>query len=148
MIIFLLPRKSYLTTLFLQLALNEEPDHHNINENSNSSSSAANTQEQQHADLQDSFGESFDDEEGETDRLLYSGQQQHRHAAEDEEDEEDEYNHHNTIIHIPTQTQTQTQTRSSGPAVLPVSTDGVFANMSAKPESESNKLDETPPVRK
>jgi hypothetical protein len=31
--------------------------------------------------------------------------------------------------------------------VLPVSTnDGVFANMSAKPESENNKVDETPPV--
>jgi hypothetical protein len=33
------------------------------------------------------------------------------------------------------------------PATLPVTNDGVFANMSAKPESETNKEDETPPVR-
>ncbi|KAI8577558.1 hypothetical protein K450DRAFT_251416 [Umbelopsis ramanniana AG] len=32
------------------------------------------------------------------------------------------------------------------PATLPVTNDGVFANMSAKPESESNKDDETPPT--
>jgi hypothetical protein len=32
------------------------------------------------------------------------------------------------------------------PAILPVSTDGVFSNISAKPESDSKKLDETPPV--
>lgn len=32
------------------------------------------------------------------------------------------------------------------PAVLPVTNDGVFANMSAKPEREADKLDETPPV--
>ncbi|KAI7872708.1 hypothetical protein BDF14DRAFT_1748070 [Spinellus fusiger] len=32
------------------------------------------------------------------------------------------------------------------PAVLPVSNDGVFSNMSAKPESERVKVDETPPA--
>ncbi|CDH54418.1 metal homeostatis protein bsd2 [Lichtheimia corymbifera JMRC:FSU:9682] len=32
------------------------------------------------------------------------------------------------------------------PAVLPVTNDGVFANMSAKPEREADKLDETPPA--
>lgn len=120
--------------------MNEEPSENN---NSNSSTSAINsTQEQQHADLQDSFGESFDDDAEVTDRLL------HYQHTDNEEDEEEDYDD-STIIHIPQQTthNNYSQVRA-GPAVLPVSTDGVFANMSAKPESESNKLDETPPVRR
>ncbi|KAG0178013.1 hypothetical protein DFQ29_004033 [Apophysomyces sp. BC1021] len=35
---------------------------------------------------------------------------------------------------------------SDRPAVLPVTNDGVFSNMSAKPESETKLLDETPPA--
>jgi hypothetical protein len=50
------------------------------------------------------------------------------------------------LQHIPQHTTSTSSIRNTGPAVLPVSTDGVFANMSAKPETESNKLDETPPV--
>jgi hypothetical protein len=41
----------------------------------------------------------------------------------------------------------QHNSNNQHPATLPVTNDGVFANMSAKPESESNKDDETPPVR-
>lgn len=92
-------------------------------DNGESPSTSA-TQEQQLNDLQDSFGESFEEEPTVTDRLL----------RDDE----------TTIIDMPIVVQHLQQSR--GPAVLPVSTDGVFANMSAKPETESNKLDETPPV--
>ncbi|KAG1141904.1 hypothetical protein G6F37_007960 [Rhizopus arrhizus] len=73
--------------------------------------------QQQISDLQDTFGESFDDDDDErevTDRLL-------DHS-------------------IPSSSNHTT------PAILPVSTDGVFSNISAKPESDSKKLDETPPT--
>ncbi|GAA5796458.1 hypothetical protein HPULCUR_001830 [Helicostylum pulchrum] len=93
----------------------------NAEEQENNPSSSS-TQEQQITDLQDSFGESFDEEEEHstaTDRLL----PQRTEVPQPSQ----------PIVH-------------RGPAVLPVSTDGVFANMSAKPETESNKLDETPPT--
>lgn len=103
----------------------EETEHHET-------PSTSTTQEQQLNDLQDSFGESFDEEEATvTDRLLRD----------------------DTVIHMPAtpavqQQQQQQQQNRGPPAVLPVSMDGVFANMSAKPETESNKLDETPPVNR
>jgi hypothetical protein len=96
------------------------------------------TTTQQRTDLQDSFG--FDeDEEHEaaaTDRLLI-------HQQPQEEDDDDD-----SIIEMvrPTETTISNHSRNGPVAVLPVSNDGVFANMSAKPESESKKLDETPPV--
>ncbi|KAI8146223.1 hypothetical protein BJV82DRAFT_600951 [Fennellomyces sp. T-0311] len=40
----------------------------------------------------------------------------------------------------------QPESSSSSPATLPVANDGVFSNMSAKPESERDKVDETPPA--
>jgi hypothetical protein len=115
------------------LALNEETD--NSSDHGNSSNSIAQTQR---TDLQDSFGESFEEEEATaTDRLL-NRHDRNNNMSDDDEDDDAE------IIHIPQQA--QPTPRNTGPAVLPVSTDGVFANMSAKPETESNKLDETPPV--
>ncbi|OAD08137.1 hypothetical protein MUCCIDRAFT_187949 [Mucor lusitanicus CBS 277.49] len=107
------------------------------------SSSTAN---QQQNDLQDSFGESFDDGDehtAATDRLL-----QYHHSDDDDDDDDD----HIALAAITNSSQPHTQlnqpTNNSrgAPAVLPVSTDGVFANMSAKPETESSKLDETPPT--
>lgn len=108
------------------MALNEETD--NSSDHGNSSNSIAQTQR---TDLQDSFGESFEESTA-TDRLLEEHQDHNNNNISDDDQE---------IIHIP-----QHISRNAGPAVLPVSTDGVFANMSAKPETESNKLDETPPV--
>ncbi|KAI8378428.1 hypothetical protein BD560DRAFT_49448 [Blakeslea trispora] len=95
------------------------------------------TSTQQRTDLQDSFGESFDEEEEleesrPTDRLL-------SHASSSQQSS------NNSTTSIPSQP--QPTARNNAPAILPVSTDGVFANMSAKPESDTNKLEETPPVR-
>ncbi|KAI7898899.1 uncharacterized protein BX663DRAFT_564376 [Cokeromyces recurvatus] len=90
-------------------------DSHHDNEGSSTTTS------QQQSDLQDSFGESFDKDEDEdnvttvTDRLLEYHQQ-------------DTSSSHNGIQ----------------PAILPISNDGVFANISAKPDN--NKLEETPPT--
>ncbi|KAI7884987.1 uncharacterized protein EV154DRAFT_521888 [Mucor mucedo] len=114
-----------MSTRYQKLSSTEENDHHET-------PSTSATQEQQLNDLQDSFGESFDEEEEATvtDRLLRD----------------------DTVIHMPPtpavqhQQQQQQQQNRGPPAVLPVSMDGVFANMSAKPETESNKLDETPPT--
>lgn len=126
-----------MSTRYQKLSSQEEQDNVTTSHRgSSSTTSYLQTQEQQRTDLQDSFGETFE-ESSATDRLLDG----HRHDRSDDEDDEDDAE----IIHIPQQSQQQAS-RHSGPAVLPVSTDGVFANMSAKPESESNKLDETPPT--
>lgn len=100
--------------------------------------------------MQNSFGESFDDDEhtAPTDRLL-----QYHHNEQSDDDDDD----HITLATITNSSQPHTQhqqeqshqptnNQRGAPAVLPVSTDGVFANISAKPETESSKLDETPPV--
>ncbi|CAO3612669.1 unnamed protein product [Mucor hiemalis] len=121
-----------MSTRYQKLSSNEEQDNVTITHHgSSSTTSYLQTQEQQRTDLQDSFGETFEEFTA-TDHLLEG----HCHDRSDDEDDDAE------IILIPQQ---QTS-RHSGPAVLPVSTDGVFANMSAKPETESNKLDETPPT--
>jgi hypothetical protein len=115
------------------LATNEQDTPHQyINEGSSATT-------QQRTDLQDSFGFDEDEEHAATDRLLIHQQ------PEDEDEEEDD---DDSIIEIvrPTQTSIANHSRNGQSAVLPVSNDGVFANMSAKPESESKKLDETPPV--
>ncbi|KAG1444609.1 hypothetical protein G6F46_011084 [Rhizopus delemar] len=75
--------------------------------------------QQQISDLQDTFGESFDDDDDDNEREVT-----------------DRLLHHS----IPSSSNNTT------PAILPVSTDGVFSNISAKPESDSKKLDETPPT--
>ncbi|KAL0140816.1 hypothetical protein V8B55DRAFT_1510662 [Mucor lusitanicus] len=73
---------------------------------------------------------------------------QYHHSDDDDDDDDD----HIALAAITNSSQPHTQlnqpTNNSrgAPAVLPVSTDGVFANMSAKPETESSKLDETPPT--
>lgn len=118
--------------MFVQLATNEQEQ--SMNE-------GPSTTTQQRADLQDSFG--FDEEDEHepvvTDRLLV---QQPYELQEDDNDDDN-----NSIEMMrPTQTTTSNHSRNIAPAVLPVSNDGVFANMSAKPESESKKLEETPPV--
>lgn len=53
---------------------------------------------------------------------------------------DDEYNSSDLDHLLPSRAQ------RNNPAAIPVSTDGVFANISAKPETNTNKLDETPPV--
>ncbi|KAI8073372.1 hypothetical protein BC940DRAFT_291167 [Gongronella butleri] len=81
---------------------------------------------QQRDELVDTFGEEFDDgtDSHEQQHLLY-------HASDDANSAE-------PVVHAAAAT-------SSTPAILHASNDGVFSNMSAKPESESNKVDETPP---
>jgi hypothetical protein len=111
------------------LATNEEEENTLINESSSRQSTCHNRPEQQQlSDLQDSFGESFDQNDDfedahETHQLLVPGNNESSSSI------------------------SQADINNNRPAVLPVSTnDGVFANMSAKPESENNKVDETPPV--
>ncbi|KAI8092288.1 uncharacterized protein B0P05DRAFT_525665 [Gilbertella persicaria] len=109
------------------------------------------TSTQQQTDLQDAFGESFEDDEEEeaeaTDRLLPSSSDHHSNVhsnapGNQDSDDEDDDDH---VAFMP-QPQPSVATRNNAPAILPISTDGVFANMSAKPESDSNKLEETPPT--
>ncbi|KAI7857422.1 hypothetical protein BDC45DRAFT_32506 [Circinella umbellata] len=95
-------------------------------------------QSQQRVDLEETFDESIDDSTAESQRLLSPWQQEE-----------------NTFISIPNNPSASSSSSSSSnaaatsqPATLPVPTDGVFSNMSAKPESERDKLDETPPVSK
>ncbi|ORZ26034.1 hypothetical protein BCR42DRAFT_445744 [Absidia repens] len=91
---------------------------------------------QQRSDLEDTFGEAFD---------------------EDDEDDDTHHDEAQRLLHPPATNEHQLNSPSSHrpsqqehhyPAVLPVrsTNDGVFSNMSAKPESESTKLDETPPA--
>jgi hypothetical protein len=85
---------------------------------------------QQNASLLDSFEEITEEEmENESHRLLT-------------------INDNNTQTSLPRNSSSNRRSHQSNqhPATLPVTNDGVFANMSAKPESESAKEDETPPV--
>ncbi|KAL9556935.1 hypothetical protein MBANPS3_001646 [Mucor bainieri] len=133
-----------MSTRYQKLSLTDRDNHHY-----EASSSATN---QQQNDLQDSFGESFDDDEhtAATDRLL-----QYHHNDHSDDDGDDDSHDHIALGPIANSFQPHTQQEQSNqpiynqrgaPAILPVSTDGVFANMSAKPETESGKLDETPPT--
>ncbi|CAO3614848.1 unnamed protein product [Mucor fragilis] len=131
-----------MSTRYQKLSSTDQDNHQYV--------ASSSTTNQQQNDLQDSFGESFDDDEhtAATDRLL----QYHHNDQSDNDD--DDHIALSTIAHS-SQPHTQLQQQQShqptnnqrgAPAVLPVSTDGVFANMSAKPETESSKLDETPPT--
>ncbi|KAG0168359.1 hypothetical protein DFQ28_006694 [Apophysomyces sp. BC1034] len=78
-------------------------------------------------------------------------QQQHDlEAAFDAHNDDIEYaESHRLLEPSPTPSTAAPARRSSSanrPAVLPVTNDGVFSNMSAKPESDSAKPDETPPA--
>ncbi|KAG2199598.1 hypothetical protein INT46_002439 [Mucor plumbeus] len=127
-----------MSTRYQKLTSTEQDNHHY---------EASSTTSQQQNDLQDSFGESFDEDEHPTatDRLLQY------HTNEQDESDDDDNITLATISNfsqpqLQPQTQQPLQIQRNTPAVLPVSTDGVFANMSAKPETESSKLDETPPT--
>ncbi|CAO3646599.1 unnamed protein product [Cunninghamella blakesleeana] len=87
------------------------------------------THDRQRTDLEDTFGESFDDHEDN----LHSDTQQLLPSSSSQQPSSSQF--------IPFRNQP-----SAHPAVLPVTNDGVFSNMSAKPESESTKVDETPPT--
>ncbi|KAG1230410.1 hypothetical protein G6F68_005851 [Rhizopus microsporus] len=109
----------------------------NNNNNSTQPSQQRSAQTQQLNDLQDTFGETFDEEEEEhsavTDRLLRSNNDNNN-------------NNNSSHISIPMPQPSSSSLHTNGPAILPVSTDGVFSNISAKPESDSKKLEETPPT--
>ncbi|CAO3691666.1 unnamed protein product [Rhizopus stolonifer] len=79
-------------------------------------------QTQQLSDLQDTFGETFEEEE---------------------EGEGEEATDSDRLIN---RSQPSSSSSHTTPAILPVSSDGVFSNISAKPETDSKKLDETPPT--
>lgn len=86
--------------------------------------------QQQNASLLDSFEEITEEEmENENHRLLT-------------------INDNNTQTSLPRNSSSNRRSHQNNqhPATLPVTNDGVFANMSAKPESESAKEDETPPT--
>ncbi|CEP17412.1 hypothetical protein [Parasitella parasitica] len=129
-----------MSTRYQKLSSTEQDSNHHYE----ASSSAAS---QQQNDLEESFGEPFDNDENATamDRLL-----NYHSNLPNESDDDDDHIALATISHSSQPQYTQQQQSTNGqrgaPAVLPVSTDGVFANMSAKPETESNKLDETPPT--
>ena len=129
---------SYFTPQQEQQQLNNNNDKNNNNITTSSPPpsfrSTSPTRNQQRVDLEETFDESIDDSTAESQRLLSPWQQQE-----------------NTIISIPdnpSASSSSNAANSSQPATLPVPTDGVFSNMSAKPESERDKLDETPPVSK
>ncbi|KAL0076635.1 hypothetical protein J3Q64DRAFT_1770740 [Phycomyces blakesleeanus] len=94
---------------------------------------ALTAQSQQRNDLEESFDEHFDDNDhSESQRLIQPS-----------------YTPQTTSAQVSSSTPQPRQPRSSinnRPAVLPVSNDGVFSNMAAKPESERTKVDETPPA--
>ncbi|KAG1224312.1 hypothetical protein G6F35_004101 [Rhizopus arrhizus] len=109
---------------YQKLSLQEEnEDHIVINTASSSSATQQRPSQQQISDLQDTFGETFEIEE-----------------------EEDEREQVTDRLLVSSSSTTSRTTSHTTPAILPVSTDGVFSNMSAKPESDNKKLDETPPT--
>ncbi|KAI9495725.1 hypothetical protein BDB00DRAFT_813257 [Zychaea mexicana] len=87
----------------------------------------------QRNDLEETFGESLDDDDDDDDnhtesQRLLNAPQPH-------------------VGSYPSSSSVNTSAHSSSrPAILPVTNDGVFSNMSAKPDREGNKLDETPPA--
>ncbi|KAI9307514.1 hypothetical protein BJ944DRAFT_261790 [Cunninghamella echinulata] len=108
-----------------------QSNHSPINISNNNNNVTAH--DKQRTDLEDTFGENFDD---------------------DEDDEDDQQADTQRLLPSSSTTEPSTsrsipfrqQPSSTHPAVLPVTNDGVFSNMSAKPESESTKVDETPPT--
>lgn len=102
----------------------------------------------QRTDLEETFGESFDDDDDDDDnhdeshRLLPSRTALPQPPASTTSASSSSSSSNlvpPTVHHRPRST--------SRPAVLPVTNDGVFSNMAAKPDTEADKLDETPPVR-
>ncbi|KAI9029781.1 hypothetical protein CLU79DRAFT_736028 [Phycomyces nitens] len=92
---------------------------------------ALTAQTQQRNDLEESFDEHFDDNDhSESQRLIQPS-----------------YTPSTSNVSSSTPPSRQPRTSiNNRPAVLPVSNDGVFSNMAAKPESERVKVDETPPA--
>lgn len=87
--------------------------------------------QRQRTDLEETFGEDLDDDEAdsnESHRLLRNTPAAAGPPAPS------------------TPSSSNTARNSSRPAILPVTNDGVFSNMSAKPDTEGSKLEETPPV--
>ncbi|KAI9269076.1 hypothetical protein BDA99DRAFT_503479 [Phascolomyces articulosus] len=89
----------------------------------------------QRTDLEETFGESLDEEE--------------------EDNDDDNHNESRRLLNTPqapvasypsSSSVNTSADSSSRPAILPVTNDGVFSNMSAKPDRDGNKLDETPPA--
>ncbi|CDS10187.1 hypothetical protein LRAMOSA02863 [Lichtheimia ramosa] len=86
----------------------------------------------QRTDLEETFGEPLDDDEDDSNErghLLGTASASSSSSS----------------TAIPAQPPTHRQQHHQ-PAILPVTNDGVFANMSAKPEREADKQDETPPA--
>lgn len=89
----------------------------------------------QRTDLEETFGEPLDDDEDDSNErghLLGTASASSSSSS--------------TAIPAQPPTHRQQQHHHHQPAILPVTNDGVFANMSAKPEREADKQDETPPV--
>jgi hypothetical protein len=101
-------------------------------------STTATARHQQQTDLEDTFGESFDEDDDD----------HHHHDFNSNTHQAESQRLINPSIHNENRPTLSSQQRTQHPAVLPVrmTNDGVFSNMSAKPESEAAKLDETPPV--
>ncbi|KAI8344654.1 hypothetical protein BC941DRAFT_409256 [Chlamydoabsidia padenii] len=93
--------------------------------NSTRSNTTLTIQHEQQINLEDTFGESFDEINDDNDNI---------HHAEAQR-----------LLYPPTHNETSPQRQ---PAILPVrmTNDGVFSNMSAKPETETSKVDEVPPA--
>ncbi|KAI9245635.1 hypothetical protein BY458DRAFT_537011 [Sporodiniella umbellata] len=107
-----------MTSSRYQKLVSHEDENHST---ASSSTHGPQQRTQQQNDLQDTFGESF----------------------EEEEEEEERNNDSDRLINTPS---TQPSSSYTAPAILPVSSDGVFSNISAKPESDSRKPEETPPT--
>lgn len=106
-----------MTSRYQKLVSHEEDEEHTI---TSTSQQRPQQQTQQLSDLQDTFGETFEEEE-----------------------EEEEATDSDRLIN---RSQPSSSSSHTAPAILPVSSDGVFSNISAKPETDSKKLDETPPT--
>ncbi|ORY93434.1 hypothetical protein BCR43DRAFT_444987, partial [Syncephalastrum racemosum] len=102
----------------------------------------------QRTDLEETFGESFDDDDEDDDdnhdeshRLLSS-----RTAMPQPPASTSSASSSSSSSNLVPPTAHHRPRSTSRPAVLPVTNDGVFSNMAAKPETEADKLDETPPA--
>ncbi|KAI8084585.1 metal homeostatis protein bsd2 [Halteromyces radiatus] len=100
---------------------------------SNSAHFSTTQQQRQQTDLEDTFGESFE--------------------ADEEDDDDIHHDEGRRLLHSSSSSSRSPPNISSQqiqqqPAVLSMNStnDGVFSNMSAKPESDSAKVDETPPA--
>ncbi|KAI8376285.1 uncharacterized protein BYT42DRAFT_517130 [Radiomyces spectabilis] len=118
-----------MTTRYQKLTGVDDSFDTNTHMEGGSSSHSRRSFDQRRCDLEDTFDEVLDDDDNdhhESHRLLETSS--------------------SSVPASDVNTTQSTIPDANRPAVLPVTNDGVFSNMSAKPESHAAKVDETPPA--